>query len=87
MRGFWRVVAGILYDVQFDDLLEQSKAPTGEPSGAGEQVKAINFASAAPSKIRGRAEFGLCLRFSAPSFLDEATAEAADIVELVSSVS
>ena len=37
------------------------------PSGAGEQVKAINFASAAPSKIRGRAEFGLCLRFSARS--------------------
>jgi hypothetical protein len=67
LRGFWRVVAGILYDVQFDDLLEQSKAPTGEPSGTGEQVKAINFASAAPSKIRGRAEFGLRLRFSAPS--------------------
>src|SRR5271169_5832915 len=34
------------------------------PSGAGEQVRAINLASAAPSKIRLRAEFGLCLRFS-----------------------
>src|ERR1019366_5095586 len=37
------------------------------PSGAGEQVRAINFASAVPSKIRGRAEFGLYLRFSAAS--------------------
>src|SRR5271155_4791778 len=37
------------------------------PSGAGEQVRAINLASAAPSKIRLRAEFGLCLRFSAAS--------------------
>src|SRR5271166_2085331 len=37
------------------------------PSGAGEQARAINLASAAPSKIRWRAEFGLCLRFSAAS--------------------
>src|SRR5208282_423059 len=37
------------------------------PPGAGEQVRAINFASAAPSKIRGRAEFGLYLRVSAAS--------------------
>src|SRR5271157_2344496 len=37
------------------------------PSGAGEQVRAINLASAAPSKIRGRAEFGLYLRFSVAS--------------------
>ena len=29
-----------------------------------EQVRAINFASAVPSKIRGRAEFGLYLRLS-----------------------
>src|SRR5208337_2221396 len=29
------------------------------PSGAGEQARAISFASAAPSKIRGRAELGL----------------------------
>ena len=38
-----------------------------KPSGAGEQVRAISFASAAPSKIRGRAEFGLYLRFSVAS--------------------
>ena len=38
-----------------------------KPSGAGEQVRAISFASAAPSKIRGRAEFGLYLRFSIDS--------------------
>src|SRR5208282_4956985 len=37
------------------------------PSGAGEQAKAISFASAAPSKIRGRAELGLYLRFSVAS--------------------
>ncbi len=37
------------------------------PSGAGEQVRASNFASPAPSKIRGRAEFGLYLRVSAAS--------------------
>ncbi len=41
------------------------KLQRANPSGAGEQVRAINFASAAPSKIRGRAEFGLCLRVSA----------------------
>jgi hypothetical protein len=35
-----------------------------KPAGAGEQVSAINFASATPSKIRGRAEFGLYLRVS-----------------------
>ena len=33
-----------------------------KPSGAGERVSAINFASATPSKIRGRAEFELYLR-------------------------
>src|SRR5208283_2755994 len=38
-----------------------------KPSGAGEQAKAINLASAAPSKIRGRAEFGLYLRSSVAS--------------------
>jgi hypothetical protein len=30
-------------------------------SGAGEQARAISFASAAPSNIRGRAELGLYL--------------------------
>src|SRR5271165_491859 len=41
------------------------KLQRANPSGAGKQVRAINFASAAPSKIRGRAEFGLYLRVSA----------------------
>src|SRR4249919_777119 len=35
-----------------------------KPCGAGERVSAINFASAAPSKIRGRAELGLYLRLN-----------------------
>ena len=38
-----------------------------KPSGAGERVSAINFASAAPSKIRGRAELGLYLRVNTAS--------------------
>src|SRR4029077_16713478 len=37
------------------------------PSGAGPHDSAINFASATPSKMRGRAEFGLYLRVSAAS--------------------
>src|SRR5215471_118295 len=37
------------------------------PSAAGERVSAINFASAAPSKIRGRAELGLYLRLNTAS--------------------
>jgi hypothetical protein len=32
-----------------------------------EDVSAINFASATPSKIRGRAELGLYLRFNTAS--------------------
>jgi hypothetical protein len=32
------------------------------PLGGGEQAKAISLASAAPSKMRFRAEFGECLR-------------------------
>src|ERR1700676_4374747 len=38
-----------------------------KPSGAGERVSAINFASATPSKIRGRAELGLYLRLNTAS--------------------
>src|ERR1700751_2852036 len=38
-----------------------------KPSGAGEQARAISLASVAPSKIRGRAEFGLYLRTSVAS--------------------
>src|SRR5271169_2089901 len=38
-----------------------------KPSGAGESVSAISFASAAPSKMRGRAELGLYLRVNTAS--------------------
>src|ERR1700693_85356 len=38
-----------------------------KPSGAGESVNAISFASAAPSKMRGRAELGLYLRVNTAS--------------------
>src|SRR6478672_7557961 len=38
-----------------------------KPSGAGERVSAINFASATPSKIRGRAELGLYVRLNTAS--------------------
>src|SRR5271167_1170648 len=38
-----------------------------KPSGAGESVSAISFASATPSKMRGRAEFGLYLRVNTAS--------------------
>ena len=38
-----------------------------KPSGAGERVSAISFASATPSKIRGRAELGLYLRLNTAS--------------------
>src|SRR5258707_12166238 len=37
------------------------------PSGAGPHASVINFASATPSKIRGRAEFALYLRVSTAS--------------------
>jgi hypothetical protein len=43
------------------------KVQRANPSGAGEQARAISFASAAPSKIRGRAELGLYLRVSVAS--------------------
>src|SRR5207245_8289570 len=38
-----------------------------KPSGTGESVSAISFASAAPSKIRRRAEFELYLRANTAS--------------------
>src|ERR1019366_1033838 len=38
-----------------------------KPSGAGESVSAISFASATPSKMRGRAELGLYLRVNTAS--------------------
>lgn len=37
------------------------------PLGGSEQARAINFASAAPSNIRGLAEFGECLRVNTAS--------------------
>ena len=37
------------------------------PGGGAEQASAINLASAAPSKMRGRAEAGECLRVRAAS--------------------
>src|SRR5947209_6313032 len=44
-----------------------------KPAGAGERVSAISFASATPSKIRGRAELELYLRARTASnpFLDQ----------------
>src|SRR5271166_983469 len=53
------------------------------PSGAGEQARAISFASAAPSNIRGRAELGLYLRLSVASKPSSTTCwtRASDIVD------
>ncbi len=53
------------------------------PSGAGEQARAINLASAAPSKIRLRAEFGIvfALQRRLKSLLHQPPPEAADIVD------
>ena len=62
------VVAGALNDMPFDDfILEQARVHLACPSGAGPHASVINFASATPSKIRGRAEFGLYLRVSTAS--------------------
>ena len=48
---------------QFDDFLfEQAQAPFGVTCRRRPTCSAINFASATPSKIRGRAEFALYLR-------------------------
>ena len=57
-----------------------------KPSGPGEQVRAISFASAAPSKIRGRAEFGLYLRFSVASNHSSTSCFRVRLLMLVSSV-
>src|ERR1700757_1606685 len=43
------------------------KVHRAKPSGAGERVSAINLASAAPSKIRSRADLGLYLRVNTAS--------------------
>src|SRR5271166_4717704 len=62
------IVLSLAFSTMFNSTTFSSsrrKLQRANPSGAGEQVRAINFASAAPSKIRGRAEFGLYLRVSA----------------------
>src|SRR5208337_2061395 len=62
------IVLSLAFSTMFNSTTFSSsrrKLQCANPSGAGEQVRAINFASAAPSKIRGRAEFGLYLRVSA----------------------
>src|SRR5208282_1790918 len=62
------IVLSLAFSTMFSSTTFSSsrrKLQRANPSGAGEQVRAINFASAAPSKIRGRAEFGLYLRVSA----------------------
>src|SRR5271169_215386 len=64
------IVLSLAFSTMFNSTTFSSsrrRLQRANPSGAGEQVRAIYFASVAPSKIRGRAEFGLCLRFSAPS--------------------
>src|SRR5208337_4863450 len=62
------IVLSLAFSTMFNSTTFSSsrrKLQRANPTGAGEQVRAINFASAAPSKIRGRAEFGLYLRVSA----------------------
>src|SRR5208282_5828833 len=64
------IVLSLAFSTMFNSTTFSSsrrRLQRANPSGAGEQVRAINLASAAPSKIRGRAEFGLYLRFSVAS--------------------
>jgi len=64
------IVLSLTFSTMFSSTTFSSsrrRLQRAKPSGAGEQVRAISFASAAPSKIRGRAEFGLYLRFSVDS--------------------
>src|SRR5271167_3739012 len=64
------IVLSLAFSTMFNSTTFSSsrrRLQRANPSGAGEQVRAINFASVAPSKIRGRAELGLYLRASAPS--------------------
>src|SRR3984893_7444327 len=63
-----RVVAGALDNVQFDNLLlEQTQAPSGKAFRGRREGQRDQFASAAPSKIRRRAEFALYLRANTAS--------------------
>src|SRR5208337_804837 len=64
------IVLSLAFSTMFNSTTFSSsrrRLQRANPSGAGEPVRAINLASAAPSKIRGRAEFGLYLRFSVAS--------------------
>src|ERR1700732_638184 len=63
-----RVVAGALDNVQFDNLLlEQTQAPSGKAFRGRREGQRDQVASAAPSKIRRRAEFALYLRANTAS--------------------
>ena len=67
-RVFFRVrpiVLSLAFSTMFSSTTFSSsnrRLQRAKPSRAGEQARAINLASAAPSKIRGQAEFGLYFR-------------------------
>jgi len=64
------IVLSLAFSTMFSSTTFSSrrrKVQRANPCGAGEQARAISFASAAPSNIRGRAELGLYLRFSVAS--------------------
>jgi hypothetical protein len=61
------IVLSLAYSTMFNSTTFSSsrrRVQRANPSGAGEQARAISFASAAPSNIRRRAELGLYLRLS-----------------------
>ena len=64
------IVLSLAFSTMFSSTTFSSsnrRLQRAKPSGAGEQASAINLASDAPSKIRGRAEFGLYFRSSVAS--------------------
>src|ERR1700690_2999267 len=64
------IVLSLAFSTMFSSTTFSSSSrrlQRAKPSGAGEQARAISLASLAPSKIRGRAEFGLYLRTSVAS--------------------
>src|ERR1700722_6923286 len=64
------IVLSLAFSTMFNSTTFSSsnrRLQRAKPSGAGEQARAISLASVAPSKIRGRAEFGLYLRTSVAS--------------------
>src|ERR1700691_2901353 len=64
------IVLSLAFSTMFNSTTFSSsnrRLQRAKPSGAGEQTRAISLASVAPSKIRGRAEFGLYLRTSVAS--------------------